>query len=112
MPFLKGFTVFYWATGSWWIPMLLVLGVWRYINKRFPFRYDPLYWGAVFPLGMYTVATLQMARAMRLDFLQVIPRAFVYIALFSWAATFLGLMVSLGQGLMRPSNRLSGRDSN
>ena len=29
---------------------------------RFPIRYDPLYWGAVFPLGMYTVATWQMAR--------------------------------------------------
>ncbi|MEP5771089.1 tellurite resistance/C4-dicarboxylate transporter family protein, partial [Nisaea sp.] len=22
LPFLKGFTVFYWATGTWWIPML------------------------------------------------------------------------------------------
>jgi hypothetical protein len=25
LPFIKGFTVFYWATGTWWIPMLLVL---------------------------------------------------------------------------------------
>ena len=52
-PFLKGFTVFYWATGTWWIPMLLVLGVWRHVYQRFPLEYDPLYWGAVFPLGMY-----------------------------------------------------------
>src|SRR3546814_5827418 len=29
LPFLKGFTVFYWATASWWIPMLLALGFWR-----------------------------------------------------------------------------------
>src|SRR3546814_8451508 len=47
LPFLKGFTIFYWATGTWWIPMLLLLGLWRYGYKRFPFRYDPLYWGAV-----------------------------------------------------------------
>jgi hypothetical protein len=44
LPFLKSFTVFYWATGTWWIPMLLVLGVWRHLIQRFPLRYDPLYW--------------------------------------------------------------------
>ena len=26
-PFIKGFTVFYWATGTWWIPMLLLLAL-------------------------------------------------------------------------------------
>ncbi len=26
LPFLKGFTAFYWATGTWWIPMLLCWG--------------------------------------------------------------------------------------
>lgn len=92
LPFLKGFTVFYWATGTWWIPMLIVLGCWRYIIKRFPFHYDPLYWGAVFPLGMYTVATWQLARAMNLEFLAFIPKYFIYIALISWAATFTGLL--------------------
>ena len=48
--------------------MLVVLGVWRYVFKRFPLRYDPLYWGAVFPVGMYAAATWQMARAMNLGF--------------------------------------------
>ena len=36
LPFIKGFTVFYWATGTWWIPMLVVLGVWRHVYRRFP----------------------------------------------------------------------------
>ena len=26
LPFLKGFTIFFWATGTWWIPMLVILG--------------------------------------------------------------------------------------
>lgn len=91
-PFLKGFTVFYWATATWWIPMLVVLGIWRHGYMRYPFVYDPLYWGLVFPLGMYTVATLQMARSMDLPFLQPIPAYFVYMALFAWLVVFVGLV--------------------
>ena len=51
MPFLKGFTLFFWAAGTWWIPLLLILGFWRHVYKRFPLRYDPQYWGMVFPSG-------------------------------------------------------------
>jgi C4-dicarboxylate transporter/malic acid transport protein. len=58
LPFLKGFTVFYWATGSWWIPLLVTLELWRHGIKRLPIRYDPLYWGVVFPLGMYSLCTI------------------------------------------------------
>ncbi|WP_298017317.1 tellurite resistance/C4-dicarboxylate transporter family protein [uncultured Castellaniella sp.] len=101
LPFLKGFTVFYWATGSWWIPMLLLLGVWRYGFQRFPFQYDPLYWGAVFPLGMYAASTWQMDRAMEFGFLAGMPRVFLHIALFAWLVTFTGMVRSvlrLGRG--------------
>lgn len=92
LPFLKGFTVLYWATGTWWIPMLLVLGVWRHIFQRFPLRYDPLYWGAVFPLGMYSVATRQMAMALDLPFLGPLPWAMFVAALAAWTLAFAGLL--------------------
>ncbi|MBV2234832.1 MAG: tellurite resistance/C4-dicarboxylate transporter family protein [Sterolibacterium sp.] len=92
LPFIKGFTVFYWATGSWWIPMLLILAIWRYLARRFPLSYDPLYWGAVFPLGMYAVSTEQMITAMGFPFLEPLPRIFFYIALTAWSLAFMGLL--------------------
>ncbi len=99
LPFLKGFTVFYWATGTWWIPMLLVLGVWRHIVQRFPLRYDPLYWGAVFPLGMFSVATRQMAIALDLPFLDPLPWVMFLAALAAWTLAFAGLLWELGKRL-------------
>jgi tellurite resistance protein TehA-like permease len=95
-------------TGTWWIPMLAILAVWRYIYQRFPLEYDPLYWGAVFPLGMYAACTFQMARAMHLDFLLAIPRVFVYIALAAWLATFLGLCRVLAGRLVKVPKKPAG----
>lgn len=95
LPFLKGFTVFYWATGTWWIPMLLVLTAWRYVYKRFPLRYDPQYWGAVFPLGMYAVSTQEMSRVLGLSFLDWLAPPFLGFAAAAWTAAFIGLLRSL-----------------
>ncbi len=95
LPFLKGFTLFYWATGTWWIPMLLILGVWRHGVRRFPLRYDPLYWGAVFPLGMYSACTEVMIRAMGFPFIEFVPQTFLYIALAAWSAAIAGLAFDL-----------------
>ena len=91
-PFLKGFTVLYWATATWWIPMLLLLGVWRHLVRRFPLRYDPLYWGAVFPLGMYSAASWQMTQSLDLPFLAMPARLMFIPAIAAWTLAFLGLV--------------------
>jgi tellurite resistance protein TehA-like permease len=84
LPFLKGFSLLFWSTATWWIPMLFILGVWRHGVVRYPFRYDPLYWGAVFPLGMYTVCTLRLSQALDVAMLASVAGAFVYVALTAW----------------------------
>ncbi len=89
VPFVKGLTVMYWATATWWIPMLLALGVWRHCVRRFRFTYDPLYWGLVFPLGMYSVCTLRLAAVLEITQIVAIARAFLVLGLIAWLVTFL-----------------------
>jgi tellurite resistance protein TehA-like permease len=87
LPFLKGFTVLYWATGTWWLPLLVALTAWRYLLRRDPLRPEALDWSAVFPLGMYSAATLHMAHALDLGFLQPLATVFFWLAVVAWGAT-------------------------
>jgi tellurite resistance protein TehA-like permease len=103
LPFTKGLTLFFWATATWWIPMLVTLGVWRHGIRRYPLRYDPLYWGAVFPLGMYTVCTYRLADALEVPFLRAVPRVFVWVALAAWSLAFVGLVRTVVRGVFRRS---------
>ncbi|MEO7072081.1 MAG: tellurite resistance/C4-dicarboxylate transporter family protein [Rhodanobacter sp.] len=97
MPFVKGFTLFFWATATWWIPLLVILEIWRYGWRHVPLRYEVDAWDIVFPLGMYTVGTFELARALRLDFLHVIPTVGVYISLLMWVTVGLGGIMRMRQ---------------
>ncbi|MEO8218000.1 MAG: tellurite resistance/C4-dicarboxylate transporter family protein [Acidobacteriota bacterium] len=101
-PFLLGLTILFWATATWWIPMLLILGFWRHIWKRFPLEYHPLYWGAVFPLGMYTVCTYRLAGVAEVPYLLPVAHVFVFVALAAWTATFIGLIRRLAGMAVSP----------
>lgn len=91
-PFLAGFTLLFWTTATWWIPLLLIVEIWRHTVGRVKWVYSPDYWSLVFPLGMYSTATHQLAKALDLPFLFPIAAFFAWVALLAWALTFLGLL--------------------
>lgn len=94
VPFVKGLTLFFWAIATWWIPLLVVLGSWRYLISGLPIAYGALDWGGVFPLGMYSVSTFSLMEIVDAPFLAGLSMAFTIIALAAWLLTLLGFVVS------------------
>lgn len=88
LPFLTGSTLLFWAAATWWIPLLVLLGVWRHGVRRYPVVYEPQYWGMVFPLGMYAVATHELATMLEMPALADISRGATVVALLAWATVF------------------------
>jgi tellurite resistance protein TehA-like permease len=93
--FTKGFTLFFWSFGTWWIPFLVIIGIWKYIYHKTPYKYTPLYWGMVFPLGMYTACTWKFSQAIQIPFVSNISKYFIYAAYVGWCFVFITMIRSM-----------------
>jgi len=93
VPFVKGFTLFFWATATWWIPLLAILELWRHGLRHVRLRYEVDDWDIVFPLGMYTVGTHALGQALDLDLLQPVSDIGVYISLLAWLLVAAGALL-------------------
>jgi tellurite resistance protein TehA-like permease len=90
--FVEGFTFAMWAFGTWWIPLLVILGLWRHLRHHWPLSYEPALWSVVFPLGMYSVATLAFGEAAHVTWMEPLARFMLWVAVAAWvlvAAAFL-----------------------
>lgn len=90
LPFIRGFTVLFWSAATWWIPLLLILDGWRHLMRRVPVAYETDDWDIVFPIGMYTVGTFELAQVIDLPLLHAIPAAGVYISIAAWLLVAVG----------------------
>ena len=104
---IEAASVLFWASATWWIPLLVTLLIWRHIGHGIRPSFGLEYWSIVFPLGMYTAATWALSGQTGAEFLAVIPRVCIWIALASWLAGFVGLIRHLSR-LRRRGQRSFG----
>ena len=107
-PFVVGLSVVLWAFGTWWVPLLVLLGIWRYVLRRYPRTYEPRLWNVVFPLGMYTVASFSLGHLPGLGFMASVARIWVWVGVAAWVAVLCSMGGALAQALFehrRPGRR-------
>lgn len=93
-PVESGLTFVLWAFGSWWIPLLLALGAWRYLLRRFHLTYQASLWSIIFPLGMYATASEAFGTVARIGVLVTIARVEIWFAVAAWLLTFAAMVFS------------------
>jgi tellurite resistance protein TehA-like permease len=106
-PFLDGITLIMWAWATWWIPLLLLFGIWKHGVCGVPITYTPMLWSLVFPLGMYALASLRLSLAADFAPLRAISETMVWISVAVWTATLGGMLIAIWRSFrdFRPAPR-------
>ncbi|WP_269045608.1 tellurite resistance/C4-dicarboxylate transporter family protein [Paenarthrobacter sp. Z7-10] len=105
LPLVSGLTFILWAFGAWWIPLLVTFGVWRHIVQHQPLHYELGLFSIVFPLGMYSVASLHFGAIARMPLLVDIGEVGTWIAALAWLAVVVALVHSTIGRLRANSSR-------
>ena len=85
-------SIMLWTWATWWIPLLIIMGVWVHFYKKIPLVYNPMQWSIVFPLGMYTVATNNLALSSEFTPLLILTEGMLWIAFSAWLILVMALV--------------------
>ena len=97
--FIDSVALLSWAWATWWIPLLVIISFWKHVIQKVPLRYDPRQWSVVFPLGMYTVASVQLSLASEVDALHLISHVMIWVAIALWGLMMIALLRRIAFGL-------------
>lgn len=100
-PFVAGACYVLWAMGMWLIPLLVLFGIWRHGVRRFPLRYETSLWSIVFPLGMFSAATIFFGRNEDIPVMVRTGEVGVWIAAAAWAAATVLMLSAFARWLHR-----------
>ncbi|MCX7522457.1 tellurite resistance/C4-dicarboxylate transporter family protein [Microbacterium sp. STN6] len=98
---VSGLTYVLWAFGLWWIPLLVVFGVWRHAVRRVRLRYDTSLWSIVFPLGMFAVASIHFGRVEHLPLMVGLGTVGAGVAGIAWLLVFGAMAARAVRSLLR-----------
>lgn len=94
---VDGVSVSFWVLGSALFAVLVVAMWWRHVVHRVPLRYEPAWWSAVFPLGMYGAASLGLGTAAELPFPRAVGGGEIWLGLAAWLVVFAAMLGHLAR---------------
>ncbi len=94
-PVMQMLSIMLWTWATWLIPLLVIIGLWTHVYRKVPLTYDPMQWSIIFPLGMYTVATNNLALSAEFKPLLYLSGGMLWISVIAWASLLLFLFYSL-----------------
>ena len=74
------------------------------LRRHWPLTYEPTLWSVVFPLGMYSVATLTFGKAAHLAFMEPLARFMLWVAVAAWALVAAAFLTRLVRHPHEPSS--------
>jgi tellurite resistance protein TehA-like permease len=100
-PFINGITFILWSWATWWVPLLVLFGIWKHLVRGLRFEYEPTVWSMVFPLAMYSLASQHLGVLTDFPPMNWIAHIMIILALSAWAFSMQGLvcrMLSIVRG--------------
>lgn len=96
-PVVQMLSIILWTWATWWIPLLVIIGIWKHMYLKVALKYEPMQWSIVFPLGMYTVATNNLALSAEFKPLLFLSGGMLWVAGIAWLSLLIFLFHSLYQ---------------
>lgn len=96
-PFIEGCVILFWAWAIAWIPLLILMEIFKYGYFKSEFRYHPVLWTMIYPLAMYTLATDHMAMKYQFSFIGSTVPFWIWTTFSCW----LLILISIGFGAKR-----------
>ena len=105
----SGLSVTLWAFGTWIIPLLVALGVWRHLLRHVPLRYESALWAVVFPVGMYGLASRELGAVLHVSWLVTLGRYEAWLALATWVVVVVAMAIAALRQMSHGEDQLGGR---
>ncbi|MGQ3683905.1 MAG: tellurite resistance/C4-dicarboxylate transporter family protein [Candidatus Loosdrechtia sp.] len=95
LPFLKGFSLFFWSIGLWWLPLLFVLSMRKQACSTDGLTFTVGYWEVVFALGLYAKSTIQINALFQEQYLFIASLCFSVACIVLWCFSSIFTLVHL-----------------
>lgn len=103
-PIAAGVAIMLWGFATWLVVALLLLGIWRHLARRVTTRYVTTLWAMVFPMGVYSVASMNLGAAQSAPPIGWCGKVFIWVALTAWVLVILDWIFTKGIGRKNDSN--------